>query len=258
MASFQILAPLQTYFNQQGELLAGGRIDFTLAGTTTATSVYGDPALAVNNGSSITLNASGFPDVEVFGDADISYRARMYDADGVLQNDQDNIQPSTGGFSLPAGTDGQFLGLTAGVPDFQTIRQVPDPTGHSGKVLGNDGTTLLWEAKETTQAGVVTHQTVTAAATTNIDLSLGLSVTLNQDVNITTLTFSNVPAGSFILSIRRVKDNTATARTITWPASVKWPGGTAPTLSSTANAIDEIALKYAGTTYTGTSRLAFA
>lgn len=83
-------------------------------------------------------------------------------------------------------------------------------------------------------------------------------MTLNQAVDITTLTFSNVPAGAGVLSIRRVKDATTTARTIAWPASVKWPGGTAPTLSSTASATDEISLKFADGIFTGTFQLAFA
>lgn len=256
MASFQILSPLRPYFNQQGQIAAGGNLKFYEAGTTTLRSVYGDRALTVNNGSTVTLDAAGYPTAEIWGDAALAYKVRLYDVDNVLQDEQDWIEVD--GDTFPTGTDGQFLGLSGGNPTYQTIRQVPDPTGHANKFLTTDGTTLSFAEINAGVKGVVTHQTVTAAATTNIDLSLGLSVKLDQAVSITTLTFSNVPAGAGVLSIRRVKDATATARTIAWPASVKWPGGVAPTLTSTSGAIDEIALKFADGIFTGTSRLAFA
>ena len=54
----------------------------------------------------------------------------------------------------------------------------------------------------------------------------------------TTYTFSNPAttgnASSFTLKI--IQDSTA--RTITWPATVRWAGGTAPTLTTTANGVD--------------------
>lgn len=39
--------------------------------------------------------------------------------------------------------------------------------------------------------------------------------------------------------------------TITWPATVKWPGGTAPTITATNDAIDYVTLIYDGTIYLG-------
>lgn len=85
-----------------------------------------------------------------------------------------------------------------------------------------------------------TLQTISAAASTAIDLTSGNVVQLDQAVNITTFTFNNPPAsGTFGgLTIIRVKDNSGTARTIVWPTSVDWPGGTAPTLTQTALAVD--------------------
>lgn len=140
--SFSILAPLQSYLNQQGAILAGGRIDFFLAGTSTATDVFGDEALTVNNGSSVALDAAGYPSVQIWGDATKEYKARLYDADGVLQDEADYLRVE--GDTFPSGTDGQFLGLSGGVPTFQTIIQVPSPSGHADKYLTNDGTTVLW------------------------------------------------------------------------------------------------------------------
>lgn len=39
---------------------------------------------------------------------------------------------------------------------------------------------------------------------------------------------------------------------VTWPATVKWAGGTAPTITTSASAIDIITFWYDGTNYHGT------
>lgn len=85
-----------------------------------------------------------------------------------------------------------------------------------------------------------TKQDVTAVGTTDIDLTAGNVVNLSHGTNISTFTFSNPsPTGKACsLTIRRIKDNSGTTRTITWPASVKWAGGTAPTLTQTATCVD--------------------
>jgi hypothetical protein len=69
-----------------------------------------------------------------------------------------------------------------------------------------------------------------------------------------TLTFTN-PAGPASLILRIVQDGTG-SRTITWP-SVKWPSGAAPTLTTTAGAIDIVALYFDGSTYYGNVSLNF-
>lgn len=63
-----------------------------------------------------------------------------------------------------------------------------------------------------------------------------------------TYTFSPAPDGPCSLILRLIQDATGT-RTATWPATVKWPGGTAPTLTTTANAVDVVALYFDGTNY---------
>ena len=55
----------------------------------------------------------------------------------------------------------------------------------------------------------------------------------------------------------------ATPGTVTWPANVKWPGGTPPTLSTNTGDIDVVNLLYfddggGNTFYYATSALAFA
>jgi hypothetical protein len=59
-----------------------------------------------------------------------------------------------------------------------------------------------------------------------------------------TLTFSNpIDGARYVLIIKQ--DGTG-SRTVTWPATVRWPGGTAPTLTTTASKTDYIAFIYNG------------
>lgn len=83
-------------------------------------------------------------------------------------------------------------------------------------------------------------QAISAAATTSIDLRNGTVVELAQATDITSISFSQ-PASAGRMSeftLISTKDNSGTARAITWPASVDWPSGSAPALTQTANAVD--------------------
>jgi len=96
-----------------------------------------------------------------------------------------------------------------------------------------------------------TPSSATNVLTLDLENGNDFQVTLTEDI--TTVTISNPPAsgkrGSFALDI--IQDSVA--RTITWPASVKWPGGTAPTLSTGSGDIDSFAFRTrdAGTTWLG-------
>lgn len=74
-----------------------------------------------------------------------------------------------------------------------------------------------------------------SSGTLTIDYNAGNVAYVSLNANITTLTISNWPSsGTFgRLSVRFQADGTA--RSITWPAAVKWDGGTAPSMASTSN-----------------------
>jgi len=81
---------------------------------------------------------------------------------------------------------------------------------------------------------------ISAASTTNLDISQGNIFYLSQGADIATLNISNIAASgkSCDFTLIRKKDNTSTPRVIVWPSSFKWQDGTAPTLTQSANAID--------------------
>jgi hypothetical protein len=108
------------------------------------------------------------------------------------------------------------------------------------------------------------RRTVTAAASTSgvlaIDCSLGDYFTHALDENITSWSFSNLPGSGngATLMLRFTQDSTP--RTVAWPASFKWAGGTVPSVSTASGAIDILAITTFdnGTTWDATLAKAFA
>jgi hypothetical protein len=75
------------------------------------------------------------------------------------------------------------------------------------------------------------------------------AVALNA--SITTLAFSNVPASGTAYGCTLEFTADGSQRTIAWGAAVKWPGGVAPTLTSTSGKLDRMVLttRDGGTTW---------
>lgn len=90
---------------------------------------------------------------------------------------------------------------------------------------------------------------LTWGATLNVDWSQGNTQKVTLGGATTTLTFANGQAGGKYTLIL-AQDATGN-RTVSWPASVKWSGGTAPTLTTTASKTDFVGFIYDGTNYFG-------
>ncbi len=88
-------------------------------------------------------------------------------------------------------------------------------------------------------SGLVTDAVTTVAASGSTYTIPAVTTSGITDLTLTascTLTFPTATAGhSFTLILRQ--DGTG-SRTVTWPGTVKWGGGVAPTLTTTANAVD--------------------
>lgn len=88
---------------------------------------------------------------------------------------------------------------------------------------------------------------VTGATTLDLSANHVYLHTLTGNV---TYTLDLPDTGSTYL-IALTQDATG-SRTVSWPASVKWAGGTAPTLSTAAGSKDVVSLLYTGTEFLGT------
>ncbi len=114
------------------------------------------------------------------------------------------------------GSGGTVTGLAAGV---NVTAGVVTATTFYGDGSNLDGVAA---------AGYVGQTTAAQSGTTTIDLSAGNVIYFTQDTD-TTVAFASTEAVQELLFIR-TKDDTTTARTITWPDSIIWNGGSAPTL----------------------------
>lgn len=86
----------------------------------------------------------------------------------------------------------------------------------------------------TTEAG----KTVTiASSAASLDLSTAalFVITLNSNVS---ASFVNPPPSPRVGSFTVAMSADGTARAVTWPTTVKWSGGTPPTITSTAGKVD--------------------
>jgi hypothetical protein len=84
-----------------------------------------------------------------------------------------------------------------------------------------------------------TRVSVTAAASTAINCSLGNIFNVTMSNNITLLSFNNVPAAGRVYTMTLILNQDSTgARTLSWPTSIRWSGGVVPALTATANKID--------------------
>ncbi len=148
----------------------------------------------------------------------------------------------------------QFEGATAN--DYETVLLATDPTADRTITLpdatGTVATTTdlssylplaggtlsgtIVAADQVISAPVMKDyaETKAAMAAHDVDLTLGNVQTYTLSGN-QTLTFSNPPASGSAGSFTLIVTNGASA-TLTWPTSVDWAGGTAPTL--TASGID--------------------
>ena len=87
-------------------------------------------------------------------------------------------------------------------------------------------------------SGLAEGYTALSGATPTVLLSVGGSFSLTLSDN-TTVTFADAPAtGSSGFSLKVKQDASGSGYTVTWPASVQWPGGTAPDLTATADKSD--------------------
>jgi hypothetical protein len=87
---------------------------------------------------------------------------------------------------------------------------------------------------------------VTAMGALEIDCSSSNYFTKTISGN-STFTIANVPSGAFGLTL----ELTHTSGTVTWPASIKWPGDTAPTLTTGKTHLFFLVSDNSGTTFRG-------
>jgi hypothetical protein len=130
--------------------------------------------------------------------------------------------------------------------DYATAAQGTTADAALPKAGGTVTGTVVFEAAITEDAVTLTGTTTTIDLATATNFVHGLT-------GATTYTFSNpaTTGNATAFTLKIIQDSTA--RAITWPASVDWAGGTAPTLTATNNGVDVFVFYTidGGTTYYG-------
>ena len=156
-------------------------------------------------------------------------------ATGILKNTTTTGVPSI----ATAGTDyvipsGSITGSAASLS--ATLAVASGGTGVTTST-GSGANALATSAALTTPTITGLIETKTAptisAGVLALNCALGNVFAVSLNAAVTSLTFSNIPASGSAFGLTLILAMTGTAYTITWPASVKWPSGTAPTLTST-------------------------
>lgn len=144
------------------------------------------------------------------------------------------------------------IGAAAGIQPFNANTSFTDVAEVRSAEIDMDGNDFKNAVLQNFGERIVN---IDATANTTLDLEDGNCFVLDHDTNITTFTFTNPAAAgtSSSFTLVRIKDDSATVRSIVWPTSVVWPEGTAPTLTDTAEAIDifEFFTLDGGTTWYG-------
>ena len=126
----------------------------------------------------------------------------------------------------------------------------------------NSGNVAVTPSQVKTYVRKNTATAVTSSSgTLTLNASLGDYFTVTLTENVTTLAFSNLPgAGLGTTLMLQITQHASSPKTFAWPASFKWAGASAGTVSATNSAVDVLAITTFdnGTTWRATLANGFA
>lgn len=137
-------------------------------------------------------------------------------------------------------------------PKTDAIAEKTSATGVTvdGVLLKDNAVTASGKSTFGATVQTVTSYTPEAAATATLDVSLGNIHKITMPAGNITIAISNETVGQCFI-IELTQDGTG-SRTVTWFSTIKWAGGSAPTLTTTADKRDTFGFRVTGTdTYDG-------
>lgn len=145
------------------------------------------------------------------------------------------------------GTNASITATNGGIVYSTASALAVSSAGTSGQILSSGGAgapTWVSTVSGLTVTGLKETKTAPSisSGTLTLDCSVGNVFAVSLNANITTLSFTNVPATGTAYGLTLMLTADGTARTITWGSAVKWAGGTAPTLTSTNAKVDVFVL----------------
>lgn len=276
--SFLFANKLQSFFDDNGVRLSGGKLKIYDAGTSNLAESYSDSDLGTLNANPLVLNAAGRPPANVYLDAG-AYRVELLNSSDILVASSEDVVgqlPAITG----AGDNGKFIGIVAGAYtlvqgadgslSYVTINSEASLPNSKRLIDGeldvvvsgsnvrldypNDGSgNFVMTDVIASNIRELTQTNAAATGALNINYALGAVYDMTQTGDITSFAVSNVPTGgACLLTIIRRKSNTS-PYSITWGSAVKWDGGVAPVLGTVTTKVEVITLLTVngGTTWYG-------
>ena len=226
-----------------GDLTVNGSINASISGVSaTATALATARTITLGGDVSGAANFDGSANITITATiADDSHNHTIANVDGlqtVLDAKQATISNAT------TTEIGYLSGVTSAI---QTQLNAKVGSSYTGDV-DITGELLVDSYNETFQA----VSSSSNATTINCESANVFATVLTEN---TTFSFTNPPASgtAYGFTLKVVQDSGDSGYAITWPSSVDWPGGSAPTLTSTASAEDQLVLytTNGGTTWYG-------
>lgn len=238
--------PQAVRVNSAGLPYAAAYISFTLTTTTTNTDTYQDNALGTPHANPVVADAAG-QFAAIYLDPDITYRARIYDADDNLLDDVDPVHsPFDASAVSVADSGGYFAGTN--------LETILADVGANYAVLADDETiagdwlvsgSLNFQDNPLKRAMFQDcawlNQELTSATSIGWNLENGQSATLTLGHNVILTPQNWVASDDHQQAIIKVKqDGAGGAYTFAIFGSVTWDGGAPSPVMSTSNDAERV------------------
>ncbi len=273
--------PVQLQDSSTSLNMVGGTLEFFLAGTSTPTNLFSDNS-GTSIGTSITLNSGGYPEaggniITLFRDTSIPIKIVGRNAAAALIFTSDNLEDglvilasisNAKGASLIGVEDaGSFFAGGQVEVVLQDIGQNFMRLSRNETITGTktfDGAFLNMQDNVILRPRIgdhgISHVQITQTnATPDFPYDFGPSFVITLTEN-ATFSLSDPPATGIYgeMHIKIIQD--VSTRTVSWPASVLWPSGVAPTITVSSGAVDSVSLWTidAGTTWYGNYSQAYS
>jgi len=223
----------------QGDLTVNGSINATVVGVaSTANALTTARTIAIAGVTAGAANFDGSANITITTSG-LTLGGTAVTSTGAELNILDGVTASTAELNLLDGVTASTTeinhidGVTSAI---QTQLDAKVDETHTGDV-DITGELVVQSYNET-------YQSVSSSSnTTTINCETGnvFASTLSEN---TTFEFTNPPANNtaYGFSLKLIQDASASGYTVTWPTTIDWPNATTPTLTSTANAIDQFVL----------------
>ena len=223
-----------------------------LAGTTAVTSSGAE--LNILDGVTATSTELNYLDITTLGtseaskvvtadaNGDVTIADGAYDFD-VASHDGTNGLLLGGTLVTATATELNLIdGYTGTTAELNTLDVTAQGTAEASKVVTSDGSLVTNFADGVVQRPEFkdyseTKTALSAAASVTIDITNGNVFTITPDQN-TTFVFSNPSPTGKSCAFTLVWTQDGSDRTIAWPGSVDWAGGSAPDVTSGSGKID--------------------